>query len=110
MGWPTSVSFPPHNSEFIDLSNLDYPASVGGYPDGSSPSSGFAAVMHFLAKGYQVQTSGFDLRSKRTSALHDWSFETESIAQLTKAGFVTRKYGMRELREDLLGFPERFSS
>jgi len=81
------LKFPNERREIIDV------ASAPCTPK-QSPTSGWAAIHHYLKSGHQVTVCGFDLKVAsyyHTTGLHNMDFEIEALEQLVRDGKV-KKY------------------
>jgi hypothetical protein len=67
--------------------------SVPDYPRGYSPTSGFAAIYHYVSGGHDVTVCGFDLAKAdyyKTTGMHLPDYETGKIEKMIDEGIVAR--------------------
>ena len=86
MGWEKIVRAIQPKGPIIALDPVPY-------PKGQSPTTGYAALHHFMTAGYEVYLCGFDLKNStfyHTTRLHAPDFEIEEIDRLEKAGMIFR--------------------
>jgi hypothetical protein len=87
VGWPRGVREIDPDIDFIDL------RVVNNYATGHSPTSGFAAIAHYLSLGDKVTLSGFDLTKAsyyETTKLHLPDFEIGIIDHMVARGEIDR--------------------
>lgn len=91
IGWRRDVEaffmkYPWERREIIDVAEAPCPPK-------QSPTSGWAALHHYLKRGHQVTVCGFDLKSAsyyHTTRLHNMDFEINSLTELVNEGKVTK--------------------
>jgi hypothetical protein len=87
VGWRQDVLTVDSNIPMIALE------VVPDYPKGHSPTSGFAAIYHYIGRGDVVTLCGFNLKEAsyyQTTRLHLPDYEIEKINEMVEGGVVAR--------------------
>jgi len=87
VGWRQDVLSVDPNIPMIALE------VVPDYPKGHSPTSGFAAIYHYLELGHEVTLCGFNLKDAsyyETTKLHLPDYEINKIEEMVAEGAVSR--------------------
>jgi hypothetical protein len=87
VGWADDVRTVDKNIPIIALECVPF------YQKGKSPTSGFAAIHHYLALGEEVTLCGFDLPKAsyyETTKLHLLDYETGKINEMVEGGIIDR--------------------
>ena len=91
IGWRRDVEafflkHPAERREIIDVAEAPCPPK-------QAPTSGWAAIHHYLNRKHQVSVCGFDLKAASyylTTRLHNMDYEIRALAELVKDGKVER--------------------
>jgi hypothetical protein len=87
VGWLTDVQMIDSRIPIIPVD------TVPNYPKGNSPTSGFAAIYHYLSLGDDVTLCGFNLKEAsyyKTTKLHLPDYEMEEIDKMIERGVLAR--------------------